>query len=85
MTGADNENWILFHRFITEGYKFKARVIKKAVLHSSAKAGINNKTGTVTKGQILNITKLKGNWGRLKEKSQDGAYQWISLSKIEEI
>lgn len=85
MIGKGNEKWVLFYRFITEGYKFKARVIKKTVLHSSAKAGINNKTGKATKGQMVNITKLKGNWGRLKEKSEDGKYQWISLSKIKEI
>lgn len=85
MVGTDNEKWILFHRFITEGYNFKARVMKKAVLHSSAKAGVNNKTGTMPKGQIVNITKLKGNFGRLKGKTPDGKYRWISLSKVEEI
>lgn len=85
MVGTDNEKWVLFYRFITEGYKFKARVTKKAVLRSSAKAGINNKAGTAAKGQIVDITKIKGNWGRLKEKSEDGKRQWISLSKIEEI
>lgn len=84
MIGKENEKWLLFSRFITKGYKFKAKVNKKAALHSSPAANFN-KIGTITKGRTVNITKLKGNFGRLKEKSEDGGYRWISLSKIEEI
>lgn len=80
MIGINNEKWTLFHRFITKGYKFKAVVMQKAAVRSSAKITANNKIKSVNKGTVLNIVELKGNFGRLK-----GKEQWISLSKIKEI
>ena len=34
---------------------------------------------------IVTITKLVGNWGRLKSKTADGKYQWITLKKVKEV
>lgn len=85
MIGKRNEKWILFHRFITNGYQFQAKVIKKAALRSSGKVTATNKIGTAEVGKIVKITKVVGNWGRLKNKDSKGRYQWITLNKIKEI
>lgn len=85
MIGTDNEKWKRFHSFLTNGYQFKAEVIRKAAIRSSGKVTAENKIGTVKKGTVMKITKVVGNWGRLKEKSENGKYQWISLKKVEEL
>lgn len=85
MIGTDNEKWTLFHRFMTSGYQFEAKVTKKAAIRSSGKVTATNKTGVAEVGKKIYITKLAGNWGRLKEKDKNGKYQWIYLDKIKEI
>lgn len=85
MIGKDNEKWVLFHTFILCGYQFKARVTKKAALRSSDKVTATNKIGTAEVGKIFKISKVVGNWGRLKEKDSKGRYRWISLNKVEEL
>lgn len=83
MTGTNNEKWVLFYTFITKGYKFKAKITKKAAIHSSAAKG--HIIGTAKAGQVVKINKINGNRGRLEEKSANGSRQWISLSKLREI
>lgn len=85
MTGTDNERWVLFHIFVTKGYQFKGVVTKKTAVRSSPKATLKNKTGAISAGRIVKITKMNGNWGRLKDKNADGGYQWVSLSKLKEV
>lgn len=82
MIGEYNEKWERMHSFITKGYQFKAKVIKRAAIRSSGKITATNKIGTAKKGKIVKITKVVGKWGRLKEKDAKGRYQWIILSKI---
>lgn len=77
--GTSNEKWIEFKRFITAGYKFKARVTKNATLRSSAKISATNKKGTVKKGSVVNIVKMQNNFGL----TNDG--YWVTLNKLKEI
>ena len=85
MTGTNNKKWKRLHSFLVNGYQFKAKVTKKAAIRSSGKVTAENKIGTVKKGTVVKITKVVGNWGRLKEKSEAGKYQWISLKKVKEL
>ena len=85
MAGADNEKWKRFHSFLVNGYQFKAKVTKKAAIRSSGKVTAENKIGIAQKGTVVRITKVIGNWGRLKEKSENSKYQWISLKKVKEL
>lgn len=85
MTGKNNKKWIYLYNFITDGFQFKATVTKKAAIRSSAKVDPKNKIGTKEKGDIVYITKIVRNWGRLKKKSKDGKYRWISIKKIKEM
>ncbi|MDE7425097.1 MAG: N-acetylmuramoyl-L-alanine amidase [Lachnospiraceae bacterium] len=85
MAGANNEKWKRFHSFLVNGYQFKAKVTKKAAIRSSGKVTAENKIGTAKKGTVVRIAKVVVNWGRLKEKSENGKYQWISLKKLEEL
>lgn len=85
MAGKNNKKWVMFHAFITNGYFFKAKVTKKAAVRSSAKVAANNKTGNRNVGDVLNIDKISGNWGRIAGKDKKGRNQWITLSKIKEI
>lgn len=84
MIGINNEKWKKFHNFLINGYQFKGQVIKKAAIRSSGKVA-TNRIGTAKIGTTVNITKVVGNWGRLKKKSKDGKYRWISLKKVKEI
>lgn len=77
--GTSNEKWIEFKRFITAGYKFKARVTKNATLRSSAKISATNKKGTIKKGSVVNIVKMQNNFGL----TNDG--YWVTLNKLKEI
>lgn len=77
--GTSNEKWIEFKRFITAGYKFKAKVTKNATLRSSAKISATNKKGTVKKGSVVNIVKMQNNFGL----TNDG--YWVTLNKLKEI
>ena len=71
--------------FITEGYQFKAKVVKKAAIRSSGKVTATNKIRSIDVGKTVKISKVVGNWGRLKDKDAKGRYQWIVLTKIKEI
>lgn len=87
MTGADNAKWRHLHNYITRGYQYKAKVIKDAAVRSSAKVAPGNKLGTKITGGMVCITKISdnGKWGRLKNKTSDGKYRWISLKKVAEV
>lgn len=85
MVGKKNEKWKRLHSFLAEGYQFKAKVAKKAALRSSGKVTATNKIGSVDVGKTVEIAKIVGNWGRLKDKDAKGRYQWITLTKIKEI
>lgn len=85
MTGTGNKKWKRFHSFLTKGYQFKAKVVKKAAVRSSGKVTPTNKIGTVKFGKIVTIEKVAGRWGRLKGKTEDGKHRWISLRKIKEL
>ena len=85
MTGKANKKWQHLHGFLTDGYQFKAKVIKNAALRSSGKVTTTNKIGSKKKGDIVEISKIVGNWGRLKTKDSKGRYCWITLGKVKEI
>ena len=85
MAGDDNEKWKRLHNFLTNGYQFKAEVIKKAAIRSSKGVKANNKMGSVKVGETVKIRKVAGNWGRLKGKTADGRFQWVTLKKVKEV
>lgn len=85
MAGTGNEQWKRLHNYLTKRYQFKAKIIKNAAIRSSGKVTANNKIGSKKKGDIVYVTKIVGNWGRLKKKSADGKWRWISLKKVKEI
>lgn len=85
MVGTNNKLWKHFHSYLTNGYQYKGKVTEKAALRSSKGVKPTNKIGSKTKGDIVYITKISGNWGRLKNKTADGKYRWISLKKVSEI
>ena len=85
MIGRKNESWDRLHMFLTEGYQFKAEVTKRTAIRATGKVTATNKIKTVQIGKRVNIAKIVGNWGRLEEKTTDGKYQWITLSKVKEI
>lgn len=85
MVGRNNKEWEHFHNYITKGYQFKGQVTKKAAIRTSGRVTIKNKIGTRKKGSIVYITKSVGDWGRLKKKSADGKFRWISLKKVKEV
>lgn len=85
MVGKSNEKWKRLYNYIVFGYQYKAKVTKKAAIRSSGKVTPVNKIGTVDVGTVIKITKVVGNWGRLKDKTTDGKYQWITLKKVKEI
>lgn len=84
MTGTENEKWKRMHCFLVNGYQFKAKVTKKAALRSSGKITAN-KIGIAKVGVVFEITKIAGNWGRIKEKTPDGKMLWIYLKKVREV
>ena len=84
MTGTGNKKWKHLYNKIVHNYQYKARVIKKAAVRSSGKVTPNNKIGTAKVGDIVTISKVVGNWGRLLGK-KDGKWQWIYLSKVKEV
>lgn len=85
MTGINNKKWKHLHNYLVNGYQYKAEVTKKAAIRSSGKVTPTNKISTAEVGTTVKITKIVGNWGRLKDKTADGKYQWITLKKIKEI
>lgn len=84
MTGANNKKWKLLHNKIVHNYQFKAKVIKKAAIRSSGKVTTKNKIGNAAVGDIVLISKVVGNWGRLLKKKA-GKWQWIYLKKVNEL
>lgn len=85
MTGTNNKKWNHLHCYLENGYLFKAKVTKKAAVRTSAKITAKNKIGKAEVGRIVFITKTVGNWGRLKNPTEDGKFKWISLSKLKEL
>ncbi len=85
MVGKDNKKWNHFHNYVTKGYQFKGQVTQKASIRLSGKVTDDNKIGTKKGGATVYITKIVGNWGRLKRKTADGKYRWISLNKVKEL
>ena len=85
MTGNNNKKWKHLLNFITKDYQFRAEVTKKAAIRSSKGVKPNNKIGEKKKGTIVCITKVVGNWGRLKKKTPDGKFRWITMSKLKEL
>lgn len=87
MVGKNNKKWKYLHNYLTKGYQYKAKVTKNAAIRSSAKVTDINKIGSKKVGVVVYITKIStnGKWGRLKKKSVDGKYRWISLNKVKEI
>lgn len=85
MTGKNNKKWKRFHSFLVNGYQFKGQVTKKAAIRSSGKVATKNKIGVAQVGTTVKIAKVVGNWGRLKDKGENGKYQWISLKKVKEL
>ena len=83
--GKSNDRWTLFHTFITRGYSFKAKVIKKAAIRTSAKVTATNRVGTAKVGQVVEVGRIIGKWARLKNKTASGKYKYIALSKLKEI
>ena len=85
MTGKNNKKWKHLYNKITKNYQYKAKVTKKAAIRSSKGVKVNNKIGSEEAGDIVYISKVAGNWGRLKKKSSSGKWRWISLKKVEEL
>lgn len=83
--GTNNELWVLFHTFITKGYSFKGKVIKKAAVRTSPRVTATNKIATAEVGQIVTVGCIVGKWARLKNKTASGKYKYIALSKLKEI
>lgn len=84
MTGRNNKKWKHLKNKIEYNYLYKAKVVKKAAIRSSGKVKANNKIGTAAVGDIVEISKVVGKWGRLRKK-KNGKWQWISLKKVKEI
>lgn len=84
MTGTNNKKWKHLHNKLVYNYQYKARVTKKAAIRSTGKVARTNKIGTAKVGDIVKISKVVGNWGRLLGK-KDGKWQWIYLKKVKEI
>ena len=84
MIGKDNKKWKHLYNKITKDYLFKAEVTRSAAIRSSKGVKSNNKISSREAGDIVYISKVAGNWGRLKKKSSDGKWQWISLRKVKE-
>ncbi len=84
MCGTNNKKWKHLHNKIVYNYQYKAKVSKKAAIRSSGKVTAKNKIGTAKVGDIVKISKVVGNWGRLLGK-KNGKWQWIFLKKVKEI
>ena len=85
MTGKSNKKWKHLYNKITKNYQYKAEVTTKAAIRSSKGVKANNKIGSEEAGDIVYISKVVGNWGRLKKKSSSGKWRWISLKKVKEL
>lgn len=84
MVGKNNLKWKHLHNKIVHNYQFRAKVTKEAAIRSSKGVKRNNKIGVANVGDIVKISKVVGNWGRLLNK-KNGKWQWISLKKVKEL
>lgn len=66
MIGKGNKKWKRLQCF-KNGYQFQGKVTIKAALRVSGKVTAE-KLATAKVGRIVKITKIVGNWGRLKKK-----------------
>lgn len=85
MVGKNNAKWNRLYSYITKGYQYQVKVIKKLAVRTSGKVTATNKIGTAKVGKTFKVVKIVGNWGRLKAKTKDGKYRWICLKKCIEI
>lgn len=85
MIGTDNIKWKHFLNKVTKNYQYKAKVTKVAAIRSSKGVKPKNKIGAKKVGQVVKISKVVGNWGRLLKKDSKGRWQWISLKKVREL
>lgn len=85
LIGKDNKKWEHFRNKVTLNYQYKAKVTKAAAIRSSKGVRLKNKTGSIEKGNIVTISKVIGNWGRLLKKDSKGRWQWITLKKVREL
>lgn len=85
LAGKNNKKWEHLFNKITKNYQFRVKVTKDATIRSSKGVRKGNKTGTVKKGAILNVSKVVGSWYRLLEKDSKGKYRWVTKVKVKEI
>ncbi|MCH5268160.1 MAG: N-acetylmuramoyl-L-alanine amidase [Lachnospiraceae bacterium] len=85
MIGTDNKKWKRVHDFLTGKYTFKAQVVTKAAIRSSAKVTATNKTGTAEIGEQFQIVGMKGIWGEIKGKDSKGRTRYITMTKVKEV
>ena len=85
MTGKNNKEWKHFYNYLVNGYQFKVRVKEPLWIRSSGKVTEKNKIRKAIPLEIFKITKVVGNWGRLKAKTKDGKWRWVNLKKCKEI
>ena len=84
MAGKGNTKWKHLHSYITKGYQYKVKAVKKLAVRSSGKVTPSNKIGTAKAGKIFKVDKVAGNWGRLTVKAS-GKRCWVNLKKCTEI
>ena len=77
--GRNNDDWVMFKRFVVAGYTFDAKVLKKSKLRLKPNS-TSKKKGVLEVGNKIKIVELRGNYGRIK-----GDNLWISLDNIREI
>ncbi len=82
LTGKENKKWDHFRSKVVKNYQYKAKIVKDAAIRSSKGVKPKNKTGSVKKGEVVKISKVSGNWGRLLKKDSKGRWQWVSLKKV---
>lgn len=84
MIGKNNKKWKHLKNKIIYNYQYKAKVVVSAAIRSSKGVKSDNKIGSAKRGDIVEISKVVGKWGRLLQK-KGGKYQWISLVKVREL
>lgn len=77
--GRENERWILFKRFIKNGYSFNAIVVKNCRALQKPKK-CSEKLSNIYAGEKILIEKLSGNYGRIERTKE-----WVPLDNIKEI
>lgn len=85
MVGKENIKWNHLHNYLAQGWQYKARVVKPLWIRSSGKVTAANKIRKAKVGETFKVTKVVGNWGRLKAKTKDGKWRWINLKKCKEL